>query len=223
MENEEAETYPSNKYPFLLKGDSIRLPTSEEPQMSQIFFLEKHFGNSIEALQRFKKTIPASLLKQIVLEYVGSVQNAHQYRVLVKNTAVLFEFARKLGNFETMVSHNTVNLYSQAVSIMENIQVYETNAALGHGELAYLVCVNNLGVPTTVNSSLQAILNGTSKADYLIVATYPNNDGILRSYKVGDTIQDLEAYYVQPSKMDIKESSLYTPLLQYFLNSLKTT
>jgi hypothetical protein len=87
-------------------------------------------------------------------------------------------------------------------SDLRKIQVYCTNAALGHQQYAYLV-------------RLDPSDNGY---DYLCVKTLniPSYD---ETYVLGEVVKDLEDFYVEEIDWDIKKSPLINNFLfQYFLN-----
>ncbi|MCL5796133.1 MAG: hypothetical protein M1579_01365 [Gammaproteobacteria bacterium] len=74
-------------------------------------------------------------------------------------------------------------------------RIYETDAALGYQEKAYLLFLE--------------------KDKYLVLDVVSSCD---HSYKIGDTV-DLERYTVEKSSYDIRKSDLYgTFLFDYFLN-----
>ena len=80
--------------------------------------------------------------------------------------------------------------------------VYQTNAGLGHRQLAFLL-------------RLEKTKNGYN---YLCIDTqFVDKDDTM--YKVGEIVHDLEDFYVEPSSHKISETPLYgTYLLDYFLN-----
>lgn len=87
--------------------------------------------------------------------------------------------------------------------------IYQTNAALGHQEYAYLIKLEQK----------------KDKADYLVIATNLSTSEFDHSlysdpYVAGEVVQDLEDYYVEESTYDVTSSPLYgTFLFMYFLKT----
>ena len=84
------------------------------------------------------------------------------------------------------------------------MKVFKTNAALGYGQLAYLV-------------RLDKTKNGYN---YLCIGEQGLEDS--DSYEVGKVVFDLDDMYVEPSAFKISESPLFgTFLFDYYAKSVK--
>jgi hypothetical protein len=78
------------------------------------------------------------------------------------------------------------------------MQIFQTNAALGYQQLAFLI-------------KLRESENGS---DYLCIGVQNvHND----SYIVGNEVLDLEDFYVEPSTFTLEESPLYNSLVEFFI------
>ena len=83
------------------------------------------------------------------------------------------------------------------------MKIYETNAALGYNQTAYLIRLDKTSEFNTYN--------------YLCVGTH-NIDEDDNIYKIGTVVKDLEDYYVETSKFDESESPLFGSFLfDFFL------
>jgi hypothetical protein len=84
------------------------------------------------------------------------------------------------------------------------MKVYETNAALGYNQLAYLI-------------RLDKTPNGYN---YLCIGRRGIDDG--EKYAIGSVEKDLEDYYVETSKFDMSESPLFGSFLfDFFVERYK--
>ena len=80
------------------------------------------------------------------------------------------------------------------------MKIYQTNAALGYNQLAYLI-------------KLDKTTNGYN---YLCIGTNNVNDD---SYEAGKVVEDLEDYLIQESNFQLNNSPLYgTYLFNYFIS-----
>jgi hypothetical protein len=82
------------------------------------------------------------------------------------------------------------------------MKIYETNAALGYAQLAYLV-------------QLDKTENGHN---YLVIGG--KNISSTDNYEIGSVVEDLEDYYIEESEYELKESPLYGSFLfDFFLKN----
>ena len=80
---------------------------------------------------------------------------------------------------------------------VNDVKVYQTNAALGYRQLAYLIKLKN--------------------NDYLCIGTLNVVD---YSYNVGDVVKDLEDYYLEQTDYKLEDSPLFgTFLFDYYIKN----
>jgi hypothetical protein len=88
------------------------------------------------------------------------------------------------------------------------MKLYETNAGLGYGQVAYLI---------RVGKSKSSNIGPTY--DYMCIAVEGIDPSDNDMYELGTTIESLESFYVQPSDFKIEDSPLYNPLFSMFLEN----
>lgn len=84
------------------------------------------------------------------------------------------------------------------------MKVYQTNAALGYNQLAYII-------------ELNCSENGH---DYLVIGGH--NIGHLDTYGIGTIVEDLEDFYLNDTTYKIEDSPLYGSFLfDFFLKNIE--